>query len=299
MRNKRNIQPILNALTAFEEAARTSSFTLAAQSLGIAQPSVSRFIANLEQQIGVQLFARQHNRVSLTEQGEQLYEATALGLGHIRSVLEELSAKSTNNIVTISCTHGFAHMWVLSRVDNLKTRLFNQEVRITTGDHTSGFSIDDDQLAVRFGDGCWPEGESHLLFKEEVFPVCSPELAARYNLLDRKVKPEELAKLPLLVQDGGEYGWLGWSGWFGFLDAAIEIPPGTHMINNYAFVLQAAMEGKGIALAWQNLIEPYLRNNWLVEVPDFRVRTGKGYYLVFSANHPVANVASAWIADTT
>ena len=108
MITKRAIQPVLNALTAFEEAARTSSFTLAARSLGMAQPSVSRFIANLEQQIGVQLFIRQHNRVTLTAQGEQLYEATALGLGHIRSTLEELSAKTASNLVTISCSHGFA-----------------------------------------------------------------------------------------------------------------------------------------------------------------------------------------------
>lgn len=297
MTSKRDIQSILNALMAFEEAARASSFTLAARSLGMAQPSVSRFIANLEQHVGVRLFVRHHNRVALTEHGEQLYEATALGLGHIRSVLDELSVKGGNRTMTISCTHGFAHMWVLPRVDSLKAKLIDHEIRITTSDHTTGFIIDHNQMIVRFGNGGWRDGESVLLFEEEVFPVCSPAFAAQHKLLDRKVRPREIAKLPLIVQDNGEYGWLNWSGWL----ASHGVPhtqSTAQTINNYAFVLQAAMEGKGIALAWHGLIEPYLSNGWLTEVRDLRVRTDKGYYLMSPFNHPLVDVVNNWITET-
>jgi LysR family glycine cleavage system transcriptional activator len=298
MRHKRSIQPILNALSAFEEAARTSSFTLAAQSLGMAQPSVSRFIANLERQIGVPLFTRQHNRVALTPQGLRLYEATVLGLGHIRSVVEEISDASLKEVFTINCTHGFAHMWVLPRIEKLKARLGGREIRIVTIDHTASSSIDDNQLAIRFGDGDWSDGESLLLFREDVYPVCSPDFAAQQGLLDPNLDPDVFSSIPLLVQDKGEYGWLSWPGWFEFFGSSAQVPPTTHVINNYAFILQAAMEGKGVALAWQNLIEPYLSNGWLISLPNFRVQTDKGYYLVHSANHPIADDARAWIAET-
>ena len=187
-------------------------------------------------------------------------------------------------------------MWVLPRIDSLKAKLADHEFRITTSDHTTGFPVDGNQLSVRFGKGDWPDGETLLLFEEEVFPVCSPDFAARHNLLDRGVKPEDFANLPLLVQDAGEHGWLGWPAWLGYFDVALEISPATHKINNYALVLQTAMEGKGIALAWHNLIEPYLSNNWLVEVPGFRVRNGKGYYLTFPTERPIADAARAWIA---
>ena len=291
MRDSRKIQPILSALPAFEEAARVSSFSLAAQSLGMAQPSVSRFVAILENQIGVKLFVRQHNRVMLTEEGERLYEATTLGLGHIRSVLDELSDKSTSKTVTISCTHGFAHMWILPRMDELKARLGNQEVRILTADHSDQAAIDGDHVAVRLGDGKWQDGKSLLLFTEEVYPVCSPGLAAQHNLLGQKLTAGDFAELPLIVQDNGEYGWLSWSGWFDFFDASFEHPTALQMINNYAFVLQSAMEGRGIALAWHNLIEPYLSNGWLTKLSNFSVTTDNGYYLVLPHNHPIEDAA--------
>ena len=299
MSNESSIRPILNALLAFEEAARTSSFTLAAQSLGMAQPSVSRYVAILEQHIGVPLFTRQQNRVVLTPQGLRLYEAATLGLGHIRSVVEELSARPLEGPLTIRCTHGFAHMWMLPRMASLKARLGDREVQIVTADHTVSPSIDNDHLAIRFGSGDWPDGDSVLLFHEEAFPVCSPDFAAQHGLLDPDLDPQRLASVPLLVQDKGEYGWLSWPDWFKFFGVSPQVPLNTHMINNYAYILQAAMEGKGVALAWQNLIEPYQSNGWLVSLPNFRVKTGKGYYLVQAANLPVANAIRAWIAHAT
>ncbi len=298
MSDSRKLQPVLNALPAFEEAARASSFSTAAQVLGMAQPSVSRFIANLENQIGVKLFVRQHNHVTLTVQGERLYEATALGLGHIRSVLGELSTTAPSETITISCTHGFAHMWILPRMDRLKVLLGNQDVTIVTTDHTNSASQDDNQLVVRFGDGTWRDGTPLLLFMEDVFPVCSPEFASRYNLLDGNLTPEEFSSLPLIVQDDGDVGWMNWPKWFACFDVAFERPSDIHAINNYAFVLQSAMEGKGIALAWHNLIEPYLSNGWLTRLTDFAVTTNSGYYLMCPHNHAGEPVVRRWITDT-
>ena len=183
MQSKRSIQPVLNALMVFEEAARAASFTRASQSLGMAQPSVSRFVTNLERQIGVALFDRQHNRVVLTEAGEHLYEATALGLGHIRAVVDELSTARSEKALTVRCTHGFAHMWVLPNIESLRGRLKGWEIGVTTEDHTRESLVSDDELVIRFGNGQWSDCKSFQLFEEEVFLVCAPEFAEEHSLL--------------------------------------------------------------------------------------------------------------------
>lgn len=301
MNRDRQILPLLNALPVFEVAARTESFTRAANELGMTQPSVSRFIAKLESYIGVSLFDRRHNRITLTAEGTKLYEVTALGLGHIKSVIEELSQESKVNTVTIGCTHGIAHMWLMSRVESLQTLLPGTEIRITTMEHVANFSTAEVDLAVRFGNGEWSDGEAHLLFEEEVFPVCSPSFAIQHNLQtgtpERAVSPDELLSLPLLVQDLGENGWLCWQSWFARFNVDFAPPKSAYTIFNYAFILQAAMEGKGITLAWENLTEPYLSNKWLIELSGLRVRTGNGYFLVFSPDNPVAGIARTWVKN--
>ncbi len=298
MRKRRDIQPALKALSVFEEAARFSSFTEAARSLGMAQPSVSRFIANLEELLGVELFARRNNRIVLTTNGERLYEAAVLGLGHIRATIDDISAGQVKRPIMICCTHGFAHMWVLPRIDALKKLLDTREVTITTADDVSGFVTEGEYLVVRFGDGNWTDGLPELLFMEEVFPVCSAQFASSHGLLGKKLTASDLTGLTLLVQDRGEHGWLSWPGWFSRLGVDEAIPRTTHLVNNYAFVLQAAMEGKGIALAWRGLIEPYLSNGWLVELSGLGVTTGKGYYLMMSPDNPRKDVIRNWILQT-
>lgn len=297
MKREVQILPLLNALPVFEEAAQTASFTKAGENLGMAQPSVSRFIANLESHIGVSLFDRRHNRIALTAEGAKLYEATALGLGHIRSVIEELSHAPQGNVVTIGCTHGLAHMWLLPRIESLQALLPGTEIRMTTMDHIANFSTTDVDLVVRFGTGDWAEGEFHLLFEEEGFPVCSPSFAARHDLLKRTVSPEDFPRLPLLFQDFGENDWLSWQSWLAHFDVDFAPPKSTYTIYNYAFILQAAMEGKGIALAWENLAEPFLSNNWLVELKGLRVNTGRGYFLGFSSDNPAADAARTWVKE--
>ena len=295
MQKDRYLLAILSALPAFEATARLGGFTKAAESLGMAQPSVSRFIANLEAHVGKPLFYRRPKEISLTEEGARLYEATALGLGHIRGVFEEISRKDADNAVTIGCTHGLAQMWVMPRLQALQALLPEREIRLTTGEQVADLDAGEADFALRFGDGLWSDGEAFPLFGEEVFPVAAPEFAEEHNLLDRRVGAGELPSLPLLHQDHGQFGWLYWSSWLSHYEVAYEIPQSTHFINNYALVLQAAMAGDGVALAWSNLAEPYLTNGWLVELGGLRARTEKGYYIVCAANSYFSEVAQQWI----
>ena len=288
---------MLNALPVFEEAARVNSFTRAAKTLGMAQPSVSRFIANLEEQLGVVLFDRRHNKVSLTPEGEQFFEATKLGLGHIRLAIENLDKTVAANILTILCTQDFAHLWFLSRRSSLMAHLPGYEIHLSTTDTLADQSSQNSDIEILFGRGDWKNKESHLLFDEVVFAACSPGFASHHNLTGPNLTLQSIQDLPLLVQDRGEMGWMDWQSWFTYFGGEFVFSKDQYIFNNYALALLAAMEGKGIALAWDGLTDSHLSNNWLVALDGMRIRTGRGYHLVFSPSNPVAEGLRHWAAE--
>ena len=119
----KNVRHILNTLPAFVESARLGSFTKAGEKLGMAQPSVSRFIHNLEINTGLELFDRNHNRIKLTKDGKQLFDAVTLGLDHINNTLENMCETSMTGALTIGCTHGFSHMWLQERFSKIQDAL--------------------------------------------------------------------------------------------------------------------------------------------------------------------------------
>ncbi|MFK5997967.1 MAG: LysR family transcriptional regulator [Rhodobacterales bacterium] len=284
---------MLNTLPAFIESARLQSFTKAGKKLGMSQPSVSRFIHNLEAHIGLKLFDRNHNLIKLTTHGKTLFDAATLGLEHISSTVANMQETAPEAIFTIGCTHGFSHMWLQQRFLQIQTALPGHKIQVVTTDHTAALTHEDVNCAIRLGDGSWPDCESSFLFSEQVFPVCTPEFAQNNNIGDVKnITPQRLRELPLLVQDAGDYGWLGWRGWFAFHGVSYQYESDQKPINNYAFTLQAAMEGKGIALMWQGLDAPYLERHWLIELGQLRVDTGNGYYLTFPKNDPYTDAIS-------
>jgi len=224
MTNTRKLLPLLNTLPAFEEAARSRSFTQAARVLGMAQPSVSRFISNLEGHLGVELFNRHHNKVSLTPEGRQFFEATKLGLGHIRMAIENLDTSVAANILTILCTQGFAHLWFLPRRTRLQAHLPGYEIHLATTETLADHAPRDSDIEILFGRGDWPGKESHLLFDEVVLAVCSPGFVSHHGLSGQNQTIQSIANLPLLVQDRGEMGWMDWQSWFSHFGATYEFP---------------------------------------------------------------------------
>lgn len=295
MYSSRQILPILNALLVFEEAGRQNSFTHAGRKLGMAQPSVSRFVANLENHLGATLFERQHNRLRLTASGERLYQAVTSGLDEIRAACAEVESSSEPPVLSVECTHGFAYMWLLPKVQSLMKLLPGWRLRTINTDGEMMPSSEEADLVVRIGDGHWADKESLLLFEEEVFPVCAPDFLRHHDLLQRQIGPLDLIKLPLVCEDLGDRFWMGWVDWFGHFNISFNFADDVHPLYNYALVLQAAMEGKGLALAWEQLAEPHLGNNWLVEVPGMRVKTNQGYYLCYSPSNPIGELLIQWL----
>lgn len=295
MYSSRKLLPVLNALLVFGEAARQNNFTRAGHGLGMTQPSVSRFIANLENHLGTQLFERRHKRLRLTESGERLYRAVASGLDEIRQACAEVDAASQTPLLTVECTHGFAHMWLFPRIQSLLDMLPGWKLRTISSADETQLADSETDLVIRLGNGRWDNLESMMLFREQVFPVCSPEFLHRQALDQLPLTAADLSDLPLLFEDFGGKNWMGWSDWFTHFGLEYNYPDDAHPIFNYALTLQAAMEGKGIALAWDQLEEPFLSNDWLVEIPGLRVQTEHGYHLCFSPHCRIADLAREWV----
>ena len=287
----------LNHLAAFEIAVDEGSFTKAAKALKTTQPSISRHIAALESLLDVQLFDRLHHRVELTDAGQDLYDAVKLGLSHIRHAAHRITAKQSPNTLSVGCTYGFAHLWLMPRFSNLQKLLPSHELRMVTSDTSTIFDLQEVDFALRFGEGDWSDGHSQKLFSEQLFPTCSPQYAEEHFGGCADVNPASLTSASLIHEQEEEFSWLSWQQWLGHHSVEYQPAPDTYYYDNYALTLQAAMEGQGIALAWLHLAEPPMKSGQLVELTGLRVRTDCGYYLAYRPNHPMADTVVAWFKE--
>ncbi|RED46184.1 LysR substrate-binding domain-containing protein [Aestuariispira insulae] len=281
----------MNALAVFECAGRTGSFTRAAEELGTSQPAVSRHIANLEDHLGVALFDRHHNRIVLSPEGCALHEAVALGLGHIQSVFQEIRRSPYQiRTLTIGCSYGLAHLYLMPYFAAIQEAFPAHEVRLITTDSYADLERSDADYSIRYGTGQWPGRAAVSLFRENVFPVCAPEFLSRHPGLKDPQAWRDLADYPLLHLDAGQRGWLVWESWLEQAGAR-PLPPGKRVSRSelylqYPFLLQAAMEGRGVALGWSNMVDRYLENGQLVRIGRQSVETERGYFLVSAGDSP-------------
>lgn len=279
MEKERSLQPVMNAVLVFESAARLGSFSRAARALGTSQPSVSRHIANLEGQLGCRLFDRRNNRIALTSPGQLLFAAARDGTDAIFAAMLECRRQEAPKVLTIGCTHGFSHLWIMPRFSRLKALFPEWEIRIVTSESNNAFDPEEIDFSVRY---CSEDSNAPgtPLFKEEVVPVAAPGLRAAWQMLSPRDRSGWLLQQPLIHLDEGEEGWISWREWFADQGLPYSPPPETYFFRNYAFCLQAAAEGKGIALAWRQLLGPYQENGWLESLEAAPLRTKGSYRLV-------------------
>jgi putative choline sulfate-utilization transcription factor len=286
----------MQALTVFESAARLASFTAAARELGSTQPAVSQRVVQLEEALGAPLFERGHRGVTLTEDGERLFEAVRHALDTIRLATSEIRARRTPLTLTLSTDFGFATYWLMPRLSQFKALMPDVDVKIITSQNVFDPSHDKADIAIAFGDehADWTARGVVKLFPERVTPVCSPAFLAAHPSLRT---PSDLLNLPLLhLEPTQPARWLSWADWF----AAHELDaPAAHRgitFNSFALVAHAAIMGQGVALGWAPLIDELLATGQLVELFDPPVVTARGYLLVTQrAATPVVGAFRHWL----
>lgn len=284
--------PSLKAMAAFEAACRLGSMTAAAAELGSTQPAVSQRIRALEDALGVALFDRTTRSLRPTRNGREYYDEIAAALRRVLGATRRLQSRAhaRRGALTLAVHFGFAHRWLLPRMSRLESAFPGTDLEVLPVDRDEGPEMAAADLTVRFGrfdrcsDGEWP------LFHEKVFPVCSPRCAVAHGLAER-VNSQSLRRVPLLHMDEHSARWLDWTRWCAL--AGLEAPArGTRFhYNNYPLVLNAAVEGRGLALGWAGLVEPMVEEGTLVRLAPTVERPEYGYIL--GARHPESALVAA------
>ncbi len=272
--------PPLKSLAAFEATVRLQSMTAAARELGTTQPAISQRIRQLEDTLGLPLFDRGGRQLHPTRDGLAYHEEVAGALRRIRGATRRLRARATarGRELTIAVHFGFAHLWLLPRLARLEAAFPGTAFEVLPVDSAPREAVPGADLTVRFGTFAEREPHEHPLFPEAVQPVCSPAFGRRHALAGM-LASESPTRLPLLHMDDRDPRWLDWPRWSE--RAGLAIPPGAPRFryNNYPLLLNAAIEGSGLALGWRGLIDALTAEGTLVELAPVVERPERGYLL--------------------
>ena len=266
--------PPLNALKAFEAAARHESFTRAAEELCVTQGAVSHQVKALEEQLGLKLFNRERQRLAITEAGRDYLAVVRDAFDRIALGTERLLQRQSSGVLTVSTSPDFAAKWLVNRLGGFAEAHPEIDLRVSAAMHHVDFAREEVDLAVRHGDGNWPGLDAIRLSAEELFPVCSPKLAEGRKGMK---KPADVLKHPLLHLDDRK----AWSSWLDAagVSAAAAMSHGP-VVNRASMVIDAAVDGQGVALAQTTLAAWDLINGRLVRPFDVSLRLSKTYWIV-------------------
>src|SRR6201984_1691533 len=177
--------PPLNALKAFEAAARSESFTRAAEELCVTQGAVSHQVKALEATLGIKLFNRERQRLVITAAGREYLTVVRDAFDRIAAGTERVLQRQNAGVLTVSTSPDFAAKWLVSRLGNFAEAHPEIDLRISATLHHVDFAREEVDLAVRHGDGNWPGLDPVQLSAERLFAVCSPKLLSGRRRLPR------------------------------------------------------------------------------------------------------------------
>ncbi|TCM66965.1 DNA-binding transcriptional LysR family regulator [Acinetobacter calcoaceticus] len=303
----RRTLPSLQALLCFESAAKHSSYTYAAQELYLSQSAVSRQIQQLEELLGLALFDRTRYGVELTTAGEHYYKSIKpLLLGIEQSTLDLIAHKGHGGTLRLGVVPTFATRWLLPRLQ--KFNEIHPEITIYLETSTKPFLFSEHKFDAAIYTGThaqianWPGIKIHYLMKEDVVPVCSPQLIAKYfahhpidlNHQHANLTIEQIAQLPLLQQTTRPYIWKEWFDMAGYQHPS-SMDGQRHEL--FSMLAVAATHHMGVALVPQNLLEKELAAGDLVIACDLKLLGSRAYYFVYAEQQksPLISKFVTWL----
>jgi LysR family glycine cleavage system transcriptional activator len=263
--------PPLNALRMFEVVARRSSFTQAADELGVTQAAVSRQIKRLEEELGAVLFLRHYRAIELTAEGNRLYEVVRRSFEEIGVAAEEMRATGDDTMLSVSVSPYFSSAWLTPRLPGF----FHLHPRIGLRLHHSyrppDYQREAFDLGINWGNGKWPALVSERVLTGAFVPLLSPGLARRQGLSG----PAALLRLTLLY----EFDLDHWRAWF--RQVGVEMPSQVKSlrIDDSHALRQAALDGQGAALFFWGLVRHDIATGKLRQPFADRLEHGEDYYL--------------------
>jgi LysR family glycine cleavage system transcriptional activator len=265
--------PPLNALKAFEAAGRHESFTRAAEELHVTQGAIGQQVRALESELGFTLFSREHQRVHITVAGREYLAIIRNALDSIALGTEQMLQGQRAGRLTVSTSPDFAAKWLVYRLGRFAEAHPRIDLRVSASMHHVDFAREDVDVAVRHGDGAWPTLAAVRLCAEQLFPVCSPRfLSGRHRL----AKPEDLLKVRLLHLDDRKE----WGNWLRL--ARVDVPDSLSgpVLNRASMLIDAAVDGQGVALARTTLAARDLLSGLLVRPFAVSRRLSRTFWIV-------------------
>ncbi|HEY1941656.1 MAG TPA: transcriptional regulator GcvA [Roseiarcus sp.] len=270
--------PPLNALRAFEAAARHMSLTLAAAELHVTPAAISHQVRLLEDHIGLPVFERNGRGLALTDAGAAGLRDLREGFARLSDAMDAIASLGEAGALTVSVAPSFAAKWLLPRLGAFERLHPEIDVHVSASMNLVDFARDRVDVAVRYGPGGYPDVFFEKLLTETVIPVCSPAL-----LEGRMLRaPRDLLDLPLLHDDSPDNdpscpSWDMWLRAAGVEGADVERGP---RFNQASLVIEAAILGRGVALAKSALAASDLRAGRLVRPIETERPVDFAYYFV-------------------
>jgi DNA-binding transcriptional LysR family regulator len=287
--------PSIEALIAFEAAARHQSFTRSADELALTQSAVGRQIAGLEEYLGVPLFNRVKKRLSLTDVGQVYAKQVREHLERIeRDTLATMAHRGAGGILELAVIPTFATRWLIPRLPQFYASHAHITLNLTTRAEPFMFADTQFDAAIHFGNPVWPGAVAKHLFGEEITPVCSPRvLDGRANL-----QPADITKFTLLHQSARAEAWRHWFAQAGVHDANCMKGQRYEL---FSMLVEAARAGLGVALVPRFFVLNELATGELVVPCELSLRNDKGYFLVYpesKQNSPLLELFEQWLLAT-
>ncbi|AMV48472.1 transcriptional regulator GcvA [Paraburkholderia caribensis] len=284
--------PNMNALRAFECAARLESFSRAADELCVTQGAISWHIKRLEAYLGVPLFRRQTRAVELTEYGREYLPATRDAFDQIEQATVRMERLSHSRVLIVDVLPTLAMRWLVPRLASFNKENPDIEIHLLTSIKPVDFQRDDVDLAIRVGNppdsiarkgprinlemaSDWSGIHPDKLMPDVLIPVCNPTL---FSPVDAPKSPTDLLRFSLLHNATRPDAWLDW------FHAVNGTSPTSQLMGpsfgHYFMTIEAAIEGRGIALVPKVLVQDELLERRLIVALDMPVQSTGDYYFL-------------------
>ncbi len=263
--------PPLNALRAFEAAARHLSFTLAAEELHVTQAAVSHQVKGLEDHLGVALFRRLPRRLYLTEEGQALLPELTAGFDRLAQAVTRVGRQGQAGPLAVTLLTTFALGWLVPRLPRFQLKHPEIDVQLNTSARIVDFAREEVDCGVRHGLGNWPGVSMLRVMDSYLTPLCPPELAGRLR------RYEDLAHVPVVHALGPTDEWASWLRAVGLPDLPLARGPA---FDSTMIAVQAAMRGPAVAIGDPRFYPTELESGRLVQPFECVIPEEKAWWFV-------------------
>lgn len=282
-----NSLPPLKNLRYFAAVARCLSFTQAASDLNVTQAAVSHQIKALEEYLEKPLFIRLPKQLLLTNEGQRLLPVVTHCFTELTNVIQHIKKPVQNTSLKVGLAPSFGAKWLVPRLNSFWQAYPNIELCLMHSNDVVDFRSSAIEMAIIWGQGNWPGVVAEQLISLEFFPVCSPSLLVGYP---HKLIPEDIQHFALLH----DYDHSGWAQWLEMVGVTISNQRTGIIIDDTNILIQAAIDGQGIAMGSSALVADHLASGRLVRPFEQILETDFSYYLTYPSEYLTRSAVQAF-----